>query len=148
MNSDGNSEVRIAVVISVDGSSNTAASNLRPAAKLTKLANVQMRRYTDLPEQVRSAADISLQNNDDYVSEFQPTGYFQGKFNDSAFNSCPTIGVSPQGEIVHSTSPLVFFRTTSAVGLVRTRGTTASTSEGAIVSLSGGTGQVRITRPL
>ena len=146
-NSDGNSELRVGTVISIDGSSDTTPANLRPISKLAKLANVQMRRYSELPRNVQAATDISLREDDDYVSTFTGTAYLSDKFNDAAFDSCPTLGVSPEGEILHLSNPLVFFRTTSAVGLVRTRGTTLSTSEGAIVSYSGGTGQVRVTRP-
>lgn len=147
-NSDGNSELRIGAVISIDGSSNTASTNLRPITKLSKIANVIMTDYNSLPQVVKSASDISMQTNTDYITTFTAATTLQGQFNDSSFNSCPIIGVSPQGDILHPTTPTVFFRTTSSIGLVPTHGTAASTTDGAIVSYSGGTGQVRIVRPL
>jgi prepilin-type N-terminal cleavage/methylation domain-containing protein len=146
-NSDGNPELRIGAVISIDGSSNTAAANLRPISKLVKLPNVKITNYTSLPAAVKSAADISLQADSDYVIMFPSTTYLKDKFNDPAFDSCPTMSISPQGDVLHSSNPSVFFRTTSSVGLVPTRGVTVGTTDGAIVSYYGGTGQLRVTRP-
>lgn len=146
-NKEGNSELRIGAVTSLDGSSNTASANLRPLSKLMKLANVQMTNYTGLPQNVKSSSDSSLQDNNDYVVSFPTTIYLKDKFNDPALDNCATVGISPQGEILHATNPLIFFRTTSSVGLVPTRGTTLVTTDGAIVSYYGGTGQLRITRP-
>lgn len=145
-NSDGNSELRIGAVISIDGSSSTAATNLRPISRLSKMPSVVMTNYTNLPPSVQSAADQSLRDNNDYVVGFPTTAYLRGHFNDTAFDNCPTVAVSPQGEILHATNPGVFFRTTSSVGLVPTRGTTRVANDGAIVSYYGGTGQLRITR--
>lgn len=147
-NSDGNAELRCAALISIDGSSDTAPTNLRPISKLVKLPNVLMTNYTNLPAVVKSATDASLQTDSDYVIAFGTTAYFKDKFNDSAFNSCPTIAISPQGEVLHNSNPSVFFRTTTSVGLVPTHGTVPSTSDGAIVSYYGGSGQLRLTRPL
>jgi prepilin-type N-terminal cleavage/methylation domain-containing protein len=146
-NSDGNSELRIAALISVDGSSDTAAANLRPLTKLLRIPRVSFTNYTSLPPVVQSAADISLQSNTDYVSTFVPTAYFKDKFGDSSFDSCPTIGFSPQGEVLHSSNPQMFFRTQAAIGLVPTHGTKPITTDGAIVTYYGGTGQIRIVRP-
>ncbi|HYR22037.1 MAG TPA: prepilin-type N-terminal cleavage/methylation domain-containing protein [Chthoniobacterales bacterium] len=147
-NSDGNSELRIGAVISIDGSSNAASTNLRPISKLVKIQNVQMTNYSSLPSVVRSAADVTISDDSDYVVSYSSTTYLQGQFNDTTLNSCPAIALSPQGEILHSSNPTVFFRTTSSIGLVQTHGTTAVTSDGAIVSYYGGTGQLRVTRPL
>lgn len=148
INSSGAAEVRCGAVSSLDGSSNTAATNLRPISKLLKLPNVLLTNYTALPAVVKAAADSTLQTNADYVINFPPTAYLKDKFNDPAFDSCPTIQISPQGEILHSLNPVVFFRTTTSAGLVPTHGTTAATNDGAIVSYYGGSGQLRITRPL
>lgn len=150
-NSDGNSELRIGAVISTDGSSNTAAANLRPISKLSKIPSVQMTNYADLPALVKSAADATLRTETDFVINFTPTSILRGQLNDTAFDSCPTIRVGPQGEILHDSNPAVFFRTTASVGLVPTHGTTrlgTTGTDGAIVSYYGGTGQVRFTRPL
>ncbi|MFN2477279.1 MAG: Tfp pilus assembly protein FimT/FimU [Chthoniobacterales bacterium] len=148
-NSDGNSELRIGAVISIDGSSSTAASNLRAVSKLSKIANVRMTDYNSLPQVVKSAADTSLQTSADYVINFTPqTSYLQGKFNDRSLDTCPTLAIAPQGEVLNLYSPTVFFRTTSSVGLVPTHGTNPVTTDGAIVSYYGGTGQLRVTRPL
>ncbi|MBA3351181.1 MAG: prepilin-type N-terminal cleavage/methylation domain-containing protein [Blastocatellia bacterium] len=155
-NSDGNSELRMGAVISIDGTSSTAATNLRPLSKLVKIPNVQTTVYTDLPQSVRDASTdpatgrSDQSTNSDYVasSSFPTTGYLSGQFNDSAFNSCATIGISPQGEILHTSNSAAFFRTTVSIGLVRTHGTSRVTNDGAIVSYYGGTGQMRITRPL
>jgi len=149
-NSDGNAELRCGAVISIDGSSSTLAANLRPVSKLLKLPNILMTNYTNLPAVVKSAADISLQTDTDYVIAFTTTGYLKNKFNDTAFDAtdCPTVLISPQGEVLHSSNPTVFFRTTTCVGLAPTHGTAAGTTDGAIVSYYGGTGQLRLTRPL
>lgn len=146
-NSEGSAELRCAAVISIDGSSNVAAGNLRPMSKLVKLPNVVTTNYAALPQVVKDASDPSLQTNSDYVIAFPPTAYFKDKFNDPAFDSCPTFGISPQGEALHSSNRLVFFRTTASVGLVPTHGLIPVTTDGAIVSYYGGTGQVRVTRP-
>jgi hypothetical protein len=66
-NSDGNSELRSGAVISIDGSSSAVAANLRPVSKLLKLPNILMTNHTDLTSVVKSAADISLQTNTDFV---------------------------------------------------------------------------------
>jgi prepilin-type N-terminal cleavage/methylation domain-containing protein len=149
-NSDGNAELRGGALISIDGSSSTLAANLRPVSKLLKLPNIVMTNYTNLPSVVKSAADISLQTDTDYVITFPTTSYLKTKFNDSAFDAadCPTVQISPQGEVLHSLNATVFFRTTTCVGLVPTHGTVAGTKDGAIVSYYGGTGQLRLTRPL
>jgi prepilin-type N-terminal cleavage/methylation domain-containing protein len=146
-NTDGNSELRIGAVMSLDGSSGTAPANLRPITKLVKIPNVRMTDYSTLPQVVKDAADITLRSNDEYVTNFAPTPHLKDKFGDSAFDSCPTVSVSPQGELLHATNPTVFFRTTGSVGLVLMRGTVPATSDGAIVSYYGGTGQLRVTRP-
>jgi prepilin-type N-terminal cleavage/methylation domain-containing protein len=146
-NADGSSELRIASIISIDGSSNTTAGNLRPLSKLLKMPRIQMTNYTNLPAAVKSASDISLQNDTDYVITFASTTYFKDKFGDPAFDSCPTLIISPQGEILSPSNPVVFFRTTTSVGLVPTHGTRPIATDGAIVSYYGGTGQLRITRP-
>ena len=147
-NSDGNAELRCAAVISMDGSSDTSSTNLRPLSKLLKLPSVIMTNYHSLPAVVQAAADDSLKIDTDYVIAFPATTYLRGKFNDAAFDSCPTVGISPQGEILQGASPTVFFRATTAVGLVQTHGVTPVTTNGAIVSYSGGTGQIRLTKPL
>jgi len=149
-NSDGNAELRCGAVISIDGSSSVLAANLRPVSKLLKLPNIVMTNYTTLPAVVKSAADISLQTDTDYVITFPTTSYLKTKFNDTAFDAadCPTVQISPQGEILNASNPVVFFRTTTSVGLVPTHGTVADTKDGAIVSYYGGTGQLRLTRPL
>lgn len=146
-NAEQNAELRVAAVISTDGSSDTSAANLRPLSKLTKFPNIQMVDYAGLPQPVKAAGDVSLQPNADYVVNFAPTAYLKDKFRDPAFDSCPTVAISPQGEILHTQNPLVFFRTTASVGLVPTRGTTRVGFNGAIVSYYGGTGQLRVTRP-
>ncbi|MEO6970937.1 MAG: prepilin-type N-terminal cleavage/methylation domain-containing protein [Chthoniobacterales bacterium] len=148
VNSNGTAELRCGAVASLDGSSNTTATNLRPVSKLLKLPNILMTNYLTLPAVVKSAADISLQTDADYVINLPVTAYLKDKFNDTAFDSCPTIQISPQGEILHSLNSAVFFRTTTSIGLVPTHGTTAATTDGAIVSYYGGSGQPRITRPL
>lgn len=147
VNSDGNSELRCGAVISIDGTSTTTATNLRPLSKLTKFPSVMMTNYTSLPQVVKDASDITLRADTDYVITFPPTAYFKDKFNDSAFDSCPTFGISPQGEALHVSNSLSFFRTTTSVGLVPTNGTTPMTTDGAIVSYYGGTGQVRVAKP-
>jgi prepilin-type N-terminal cleavage/methylation domain-containing protein len=147
-NSDGNAELRCGAVISIDGSSDTTAANLRPVSKLLKLPSILMTNYTNLPASVKAATDVSIQTDSDYVISFPVTAYLKDKFNDSAFDSCPTVQISPQGEILHSLNPAVFFRTTTSVGLVPTHGTVPGTTDGAIVSYYGGTGQLRLTRPL
>lgn len=147
INADGNAELRSGAVISNDGSSSTASTNLRPISKLVKLPGMLMTNYTALPQVVKDATDVSLQTDSDFVVSFPMTAYLKDKFNDSAFNSCPIVGISPQGEMLHSSNRLVFFRTTSSVGLVPTHGVTPITTDGAIVSYYGGTGQLRITRP-
>jgi prepilin-type N-terminal cleavage/methylation domain-containing protein len=146
-NSDGNSELHIGAVISIDGSSNTASTNLRVLSRSVKIPNVKMTNYTDLPQAVKSVygSDASLNQNSDYVITFTSTTYLQGKFNDTALNNCPTIVIAPQGEIAHDTNPAVFFRTTASVGLAPTHGTTGIDTNGAIVSFYGGTGQLRVT---
>lgn len=156
MNSDGNSELRIGAVSSLDGSLDAASANLAPLSKLVKLPNIQMTKYGDLPTSVQTAATSYGQDNSlssptgvsDFVIQFAAKGYLSGKFNDPAVASCPTIAISPQGEILSDTNAAVFFRTTASVGLVPTHGTTLGTTDGAIVSYYGGTGQLRITRPL
>ena len=45
-NSDGNADLRCAALISIDGSSDSTAANLRPISKLVKLPNVLMTNYT------------------------------------------------------------------------------------------------------
>jgi hypothetical protein len=144
---DGNSELHVAAVISIDGSSNTASTNLRALCKSVKIPNVLMTNYTDLPQAVKNAygADVSLNQNSDYVITFTSTNYLKDKFNDSALDSCPTIVIAPQGELAHETNPVVFFRTTASVGLAPTHGTMPIGTNGAIVSYYGGTGQVRVT---
>ena len=146
-NADGNAELRMGAVASLDGSSGTSAANLQPITKLVKIPNIQMTNYTNLPQIVKDFADVSIRTNDDYVINFPTTALLKGKFSDPAFDDCPTVAVSPQGQILHATSPMVFFRTTGSVGLLLMRGTVASTSDGAIVSYYGGTGQLRVTRP-
>lgn len=148
VNSDGTAELRCGAVSSLDGTSNTAATNLRPVTKLLKLPNILMTNYATLPAVVKSAADASLQTEADYVINFPATIYLKDKFNDPAFDSCPTVRVSPQGEILYSLNSAVFFRTTTSVGLVPTHGATPVTTDGAIVSYYGGSGQLRVTRPL
>lgn len=147
-NSDGNAELRCGAVISIDGSSSTVSTNLRPVSKLLKLPNVLMTDFTNLPAVVKSVADISLQSDTDYVIAFPATAYLKDKFNDAAFDSCPTVQISPQGEVLHGLNPTVFFRTTTSVGLVPTHGTSPGTTDGGIVSYYGGTGQLRLTTPL
>ncbi len=148
VNSNGTAELRCGAVASLDGSANTAATNLRPVSKLLKLPNILMTNYATLPAVVKSVADVSLQTDADYVINFPATIYLKDKFNDPAFDSCPTVQVSPQGEILHSLNSAVFFRTTTSVGLVPTHGTTPITTDGAIVSYYGGSGQIRVTRIL
>ena len=94
-----------------------------------------MTTYTALPQVVKTASDISLQTDGDYVITFPSTAYLKDQFSDSAFDSCPTFGVSPQGEALYPTTGLVFFRTTTAVGLVPTHGLTPATTDGAIVAV-------------
>jgi prepilin-type N-terminal cleavage/methylation domain-containing protein len=147
INGDGSAELRIGAVISIDGSSNTASTNLQPISKLVKLPNMLMTNYTNLPQAVKDVTDSSLTTDSDYVIAFPPTAYLKDKFVDSAFDSCPTLGISPQGVALHSSNRLVFFRTTSSVGLAPTHGATPIASDGAIVSYYGGTGQLRVTRP-
>lgn len=146
-NADGNAELRCGAVISIDGSSNTAPTNLRPVSKLVKLPGILMTNYTALPQIVKDSSDSSLQSDADYIVNFAATTYLKDKFNDSSFNSCPTFGISPQGEVLPTSGAVVFFRTTTALGLAPTHGITATTRDGAIVSYSGGTGQVRVTKP-
>ncbi len=144
----GISELKLAAVISIDGSSNTSSTNLRPLTKVLTVSGMLMTNYSSLPTNVKSAADTSLQTNSDYVVTFTTTSYLQSKFSDSAFNSSvPTVTISPQGDVLNATSPAVFFRTTTSVGLVPTHGTVPVTTDGAIVSYYGGTGQLRLTRP-
>lgn len=147
-NTDGNSELRIGAVISIDGSSNTTPANLRPLWKLVKLAGIVMTNYTTLPAVVKAAGDISVQADTDYVIGFPQTAYLKDRFNDSSFDSCATVTISPQGEILSGSNPAVFFRTTTCIGLVPTHGVTQVTTDGAIVSYYGGSGQLRLTRPL
>jgi prepilin-type N-terminal cleavage/methylation domain-containing protein len=144
----GTLELKVAALISIDGSSNTASTNLRPLTRVLTTSGILMTNYTNLPASVKAAADASLQTNSDYVINFATTNYFQGKFADSAFNtSCPTVTVSPQGEVLNPSNPVVFFRTTTSIGLVPTHGTSPISTDGGIVSYYGGTGQLRLTRP-
>jgi type II secretory pathway pseudopilin PulG len=145
---NGIASVKIAALISIDGSSNTAPNNLRPLAKVLTVPSVTTTNYTNLPANVRAVADASLQNNSDYVVSFPTQTYFEGQFIDAAFNNpCPTVVISPQGEVLNAANPSVFFRTTMSVGFVPTHGTIPATNDGGIVSYYGGTGQLRLTRP-
>jgi Tfp pilus assembly protein FimT len=146
-NTDGNAELHIGAVISIDGSPNRAAANLRALSKVVKIPNVVMTNYTNLPQAVKSAygSDASLNQDGDYVITFASNTYLQGKFNDPALDSCPVVVVTPQGEIAHDSNPVIFFRTTASVGLAPTHGTAPVGSNGAIISYYGGTGQVRVT---
>jgi hypothetical protein len=144
-NSDGNSELRSGAVISIDGSSSAVAANPRPVSKLPKLPNILMTNYTDLTSVVKSAADISLQTNTDFVITLCNTACLKEKFSNSVFDSCPTVQISPQGEVLHSLNPAVFFRVTTCAGLVANPWNDAWK---VIVSYYGSTGQVRLTRPL
>ena len=146
-NADGNSELRIGAVLSLDGSSDTSPANLTPISRLAKIPNVQMTDFTTLPQLVKSSADASISSNDEYVKNFPASAHLKDKFQDAGFDSCATVTISPQGEILHATNPTVFFRTTGSVGLALMRGTAMAQNDGAIVSYYGGTGQIRVTRP-
>lgn len=144
-NSSGNPEIRLAAVISADGSpTNTTASNLRPLSKVVKIENMKLVGYPDLSPGVQALAAASQGGPADYVASFGPAGFsftVGGQSFDRGF-----VIFSPDGNALPAAeSPM--FRPLTSVGLVQMKGNAVMPHDGAIVTYLGSTGRVEVVRP-
>ena len=147
----GTSELLIGAVSSLDGSTDSSASNLRPLTKVIRIPNL-----------VRSADEQGLKipgNVKGLVPEpvgsepkfgFVTSGGPEFTVGNTKFTSgsAPTIIFSPNGEILPSAGSMNFIPKAD-VGLVPTKGTFVQSngSDGAIIRILGGSGRVQIFRP-
>lgn len=139
-NSSGIPELRVSAAASPDGSTTTG---LIPVSRMVRLPNIRLVGYSDIPSSLKVAA-TNATNPSSYVVAIDPPGivFTNGT---QIFNGTMLV-VSPEGELLSSPDSRVFMPM-AHVGLVQTRGTTLSTTDGAIVSLDGGSGATTITRP-
>lgn len=153
VNSDGNSELRLGAVASMDGTNNIASSNLQPITKVVRIPRMQMTNYSQLPTTVQSLvrSDAALSQNSNYVVE-RPQGEVQFRVGSEHFDDTTwTLPFAPEGDILSPNSRAMFV-TQVAVGLTPTKGTTLMNTsnmsrDGAVVTVYGGIGQLRIDRP-
>lgn len=140
-NAFGNSELRIGAASSMDGSTNTDASNLRPITKALKIDKTLM---------VKSAGELpanvsGLTSGYSFLSNSVPT-FKIGSVDFPA--SADGIIFSPNGEALSSADSLNFIPQVD-IGLVPTKGTAPQTAgnDGAVVRYYGGSGNIQIFRP-
>ncbi|MFZ4779042.1 MAG: pilus assembly FimT family protein [Terrimicrobiaceae bacterium] len=140
-NAFGSSELRIGAVASLDGTSETSASNLRPIAKALKINNAVL--SSALPANV-----LALVTNPPFAGI---TGSALPEFTVGGTTfpaATPGLIFSPNGEVLVNPSSLNFLPQVD-IGLLSTKGTAIQTggSDGAIVRYLGGSGNVQVFRP-
>ncbi len=146
INSDRKEELRIGSVISADGSAdNTAAANLLPLGRLTRMENLRMVGWDDLPTAVRDLAPAEARSPESYISNFGDSPGLSFTVAKQVFSSGILI-ISPYGEILPERNARMF-RPQIAIGLVPLRGKQVNPNDGAIIISQGFSGSTSIIRP-
>lgn len=139
-NSSGAFELRLAAAASPDGSSTTG---LIPISRTVRLPNVRMADLGELPASVQSAANSTVTNSL-FVNQITTSGisFTNGQ---QVFNKNILV-ISPEGELLQTPDATAFLASAS-VGLIETKGSVISKTDGAIVTFDGGSGAATIVRP-
>ena len=146
INSDRKEELRIGSVISADGSAdNTTAANLLPLGRLTRMENLRMVGWDDLPTAVRDLAPAEARSPESYVSNFGDSPGLSFTVSKQVFSSAILI-ISPYGEILPERNARMY-RPLVAIGLVPLRGKQVNSNDGAIILSQGFSGSTSIIRP-
>lgn len=135
----GNSELLIGAVASLDGSTDTSASNLRPIAKALKVERTML--TPGIPSQVSGLVSnpaFGMSNTVDLPAFTVGDVDFQGATDGIIF--------SPNGEALSAATSKTFLPNVD-FGLVATKGTTPQTNDGAAVRYLGGSGNIQVFRP-
>jgi type II secretory pathway pseudopilin PulG len=164
-NTQGNSEIRIGALASLDGTDDRTAANLRALSKVIKVDRAQITDYSELSDGMKDAVgrvpsgsgkDLmpDFTNNADYATDddFDDQGIafkdIQGFKNNFEGLTAQVVTITPQGEILDSASP-DFFRRVVHFGIAATRREEIDkeADNGAIVTYYGGSGRIGIFRP-
>lgn len=142
-NSNGSSELTMAAVASLDGSSDTTTNNLTPITRIVRVPNVAQTSYNDLPQPVKNVAS-DADEDDAYASRMTSSGVSFDVGNQT-FDTSMLI-ISPEGELLPAANEPVFLEL-AHVGVVQMRGTQPSDSDGGVVTYEGGSGAIKVLRP-
>ncbi len=133
----GVAELRVAAASSPDGSSTNALISI---SRVVRLPNVRLAPYNELPASVRSAASNAAY----FIDTLSATGVRFTNGNQVFSNNI--LVVSPEGELLSSPGAGAFLPSAS-MGFVQMRGATPSSTDGAVVTIDGGSGSITIVRP-
>lgn len=139
-NSSGSPELRLAAAASPDGSSTSGLLNI---SRTVRLPNIRMASFGELPASVQNA-DPSAATNALFVNQISSSGisFTNGQ---QVFNKNILV-ISPEGELLETPDATAFLARAS-VGLIETKGSVISKTDGAIVTFDGGSGAATIVRP-
>lgn len=159
-NEEGNLETCVGIMMSRDGTSSSATTNLTAVTKLTSIEHVALANASDLPASLRAKlpSDVATEtasnkyalnlNNSLASFEFKKPNMPGGKISFGSTTYNDIILISPQGEIIASASSQNFVPQIM-IGLTQSRKGTSlkdQAKDGAVLVFYGGTGQVRVYR--
>jgi len=156
-NTDRNGETCIGIMMSKDGTSNNASTNLAPVGKLVSIENVALAGTSELPSALQSRLPDEVKtetSTNKYVVNLN-NNLADYTFKKSNLASGTTVAfkddfilISPQGEVVANAGSDSFLPQTM-IGLTQSRQNKslgAASKDGAVVVFHGGTGQIQVLR--
>ena len=133
----GSSDLRVGLVFSKDGTTNTRGTNLAPIAKPFLIQHVMLTNYTALA--VPPSFPLTPGTADLASSSLSPT-FTNGKVIFSGANGARSVTFTPLGEATTNTLVANGFDPRIAIGLRQTRGTAFATNNDVVVMIDGSVG--------
>lgn len=134
-NFQGSAQVWMGAVASLDGTTSMVTNNLRALGRVLKLDSV-------------SRSDVAPAAVAARAGTFVPPSVTLPPFKVGSVEFAAPTGVifSPNGELLQTNTSITFLPKVD-IGFVPMKGTTALTTDGAVVRISGSSGKIQVIRP-